>query len=74
MTTKPNGGPAFPDAKQLHRVALWDAINRYAEACGGDTSATTSGSVDRMNAVAEVERIAFRYNSSTDAMLKAREK
>lgn len=42
------------------RVALWDAINEYAEACGADTSAHV-GSVRRMNAVARVERVVFPY-------------
>jgi len=37
------------------QVALWEAINRYAEACGGDTS-TSTVSLDRMRAVALVER------------------
>lgn len=34
---------------------LWDAVNEYAESCGGDTSATTA-TLRRMNAVAGVER------------------
>ncbi len=38
------------------RVELWNAINAYAEACGGDTSARTV-STRRMSAVADVERI-----------------
>lgn len=37
------------------QVALWEAINRYAEACGGDTS-TSTVSLDRMRAVVLVER------------------
>ena len=37
------------------QVALWEAINRYAEACGADTSAS-SVSAERMRAVVLVER------------------
>lgn len=36
------------------RVELWDAINRYAQACGGDTGQATVGS-PRMQAVSDVE-------------------
>lgn len=34
---------------------LWDAINQYVAACGGDTSERTV-SAERMDAVAAVER------------------
>lgn len=37
------------------RVDLWEAINRYAEACGGNTGDATVGDA-RMDAVAAVER------------------
>ena len=40
------------------RVALWEAINAYVRACGGDPSARTVG-VARMNAVVAVERAAM---------------
>jgi hypothetical protein len=40
------------------RVALWEAINAYVRACGGDPSARTVG-VARMNAVIAVERAAM---------------
>lgn len=36
-------------------VPLWDAINEYAEACGGDTGSRTVGG-RRMDAVVAVER------------------
>ena len=38
------------------KVRLWDAINEYVKACGGDTSVATIGE-RRMNAVAMVERV-----------------
>lgn len=42
------------------RVALWEAVNEYAVACGGDTSnRTTTGR--RMRAVAQVERAVRAY-------------
>lgn len=37
------------------RVRLWDAINSYAQACGGDTSSHRTG-VARQRAVVAVER------------------
>ena len=36
------------------QLRVWDAINAYAQACGGDTSATNTAGV-RMNAVVAVE-------------------
>jgi hypothetical protein len=48
--------PPAPGAPLARKVALWDAINRYAVACGGDAGRVN---VARMNAVVEVERIAF---------------
>lgn len=44
----------LPGRRSPH-VELWDAINEYAESCGGDTSDRTI-SDRRMNAVAYVER------------------
>jgi anti-sigma factor RsiW len=46
------------------RVALWDAINEYAAACGGDPgNATISGR--RMDAVVAVERVMRSYTHAT---------
>lgn len=40
------------------RVPLWEAINRYARTCGGDTSASTAhGNTARMQAVVDIERL-----------------
>lgn len=39
------------------RAALWDAINAYAETCGGDPSKHVYGNTPRQKAVAEVERL-----------------
>ena len=36
---------------------LWDAINRYVTACGGDPGQLTCGNVSRMQAVADVGAI-----------------
>lgn len=48
------------------RVVLWDAVNRYAQACGADTSnATVSG--PRMDAVVEVDLAVER--AERDALL-----
>lgn len=40
---------------QANHIELWDAINAYAEACGGDTSNQTVSS-RRMQAVARIEQ------------------
>lgn len=47
----------------LAHVTMWDAINEYVIACGGDPSKRAHGNIPRMNAVASVDRIvlsAFR--------------
>jgi hypothetical protein len=40
----------------LKKVKMWDAINRYMQACEGDTSAHTV-SIKRQQLVAEIERL-----------------
>jgi hypothetical protein len=37
------------------QVKLWEAVNKYTESCGGDTS-NNSISDKRMNAVVDIER------------------
>lgn len=39
---------------------LWDAINRYAVACGGDPGSHVYGNTARMQAVADVGKIVDR--------------
>lgn len=39
------------------RVRLWDEINRYVVACGGDPSKHVYGNTPRMAAVAQVEGV-----------------
>lgn len=48
----------------MNRVALWDAINHYVEACGGDPSKRLYGNTQRQLAVAEVERIVSAITKS----------
>ena len=48
------GSMASPD-----KVALWDAINRYVETCGGDPGKRCYGNYERMETVAEIEKIVF---------------
>lgn len=43
--------PALSD-----RVRIWEAINRYVVACGGDTSNGVYGNTSRQTAVADIER------------------
>ena len=37
------------------KVKIWEAINRYVETCGGDTSRGVYGSISRQEAVVAVE-------------------
>mgnify|MGYP003494868936 CR=1 FL=1 len=58
------------------RVRLWDAINRYAQTCGGDPSKHVYGNIARMNAVVDVEQVlrdaAFEEPERTpDVVLRA---
>jgi hypothetical protein len=39
------------------QVPLWDAINRYVEACGGDPGKHVYGDTRRQTAVAEVDAV-----------------
>lgn len=41
-------------------VDLWDAINRYVVACGGDPGSHVYGNTARMQAVADVSKIVDR--------------
>ncbi|MDP3767539.1 MAG: hypothetical protein Q8S13_05955, partial [Dehalococcoidia bacterium] len=47
------------------RVALWDAINRYVQACGGDPSSHVYGNTPRQHAVAEVEASVTRARAES---------
>jgi len=46
---------AIAEMEMEDRVKLWDAINEYVIACGGDPSSRVYGNTSRMNAVAKVE-------------------
>jgi len=49
------------------RVKLWDAINRYVIACGGDPSKHVYGNTTRQRAVAEVEQVVRDVELKADA-------
>lgn len=51
------------------REALWAAINKYAEACGGTTDGRVFGNVARMGAVVEVEQAVSQIRAERDAEL-----
>lgn len=53
-----------PQKAEWERVVIWEAINEYTVACGGDTSDATV-SDRRMNAVAAVERALAPMGLST---------
>ena len=56
--------------EQDRRVALWDAINEYVAACGGDSSKRVYGNTSRQRAVAAVERVSFGHPFECDADLR----
>lgn len=45
------------DISRVDRIALWDAIDAYVRACGGDPSKHVYGNTPRQEAVARVERV-----------------
>ena len=59
--SKPAASPAGStrlDRTPKNDRALWDAINEYVQACGGDTSNATVSN-KRMGAVVKVNRVVF---------------
>lgn len=50
------------------RADVWDAINEYVRTCGGDTSDKTV-SVERMEAVAKIERALDRETAQAYSWL-----
>jgi len=48
-----------PDEEMEKRKALWMAIHRYVEACGGDPSTRVLCNTPRQDAVIEIESIVF---------------
>ena len=56
--------------KSPELLALWDAVNEYAAACGGDTGNATIGD-RRMNAVVGVERAAGLIRLVAEAAMSA---
>jgi|GEM_PF-3834191 hypothetical protein len=47
------------------KVELWDAVNSYAQACGGDTKTTNPA---RERAVVQVERIVYKIAKLPDSI------
>ncbi len=53
--------------KNSDRIKLWAAINKYAEATGGNVrSALNSFSKERGNAVSEIESILFEIDEKSN--------
>jgi hypothetical protein len=50
------------------KIALWDAVNRYVQACGGNTCAPNS---EREKAVVAVERIVEKITALPDSIQEA---
>jgi hypothetical protein len=64
VSTKPptGNGDAYDG-----QTMLWDAINRYVVACGGDPSGAVYGNVPRQKAVAAIESIVHDLRSAAPA-------
>lgn len=71
MTTTNDSGNLQENSgsKSLARVELWDAINEYTQACGGNTARPVSDR--RMNAVVAVEKAAGRFGVVTADLVAA---
>ncbi len=50
----------------VDRVALWEEINRYVLACGGDPSKHVYGNTPRMEAVSRIENVISNRGVVTD--------
>lgn len=53
----PPPAPELITKESTVKVDIWEAINRYVVACGGDPSRHVYGNTSRQRAVVEVERI-----------------
>lgn len=53
------------------QVKLWDAINDYVVACGGDPGSHVYGNIPRMNAVAEVSSCLAPLHSAATQLWEA---
>lgn len=56
MNTKIKDAEGVKPLRRCVQETIWEAINEYAESCGGDTSSATCN-VRRMSAVVLVENI-----------------
>lgn len=45
-----------------HRALLWDAINQYVEACGGEPHRLVYGNTRRQRCVVEIEKLVHQSN------------
>ena len=46
-----------------HQVLLWDAINQYAESCGGEPHTLVYGNTRRQQLVVEIMRLVYQSNT-----------
>lgn len=55
-----------PHGSVEHRALLWDAINQYAESCGGKPHERVYGNTRRQRCVAQIEALIFSPNDQVD--------
>ena len=46
-----------------HQALLWDAINQYAESCGGEPHTLVYGNTRRQQLVVEIMRLVYQSNN-----------
>lgn len=51
-----------------HRAQLWDAINEYAEACGGTPGERIYGNTKRQRTVSEIEALVYPLNAEREKL------
>jgi len=49
-----------------HRALLWDAINQYVEACGGEPHRHVYGNTRRQRCVVAIEKLVYQSNDKAE--------
>jgi len=49
-----------------HKIKLWEAIQKYVRACGGDPEKHVYGNTGRMDSVTEIEQLVYEKEENKD--------
>lgn len=70
MPSETGSSPSHCTCVAIDRVELWNAINAYVRACGGDPAKHVYGNAARMDAVVRVEKaVSTRGEAAADDKL-----